>query len=183
MSNETSSLPENVTKAIQHPAVIAVSLLFCFPVGLFFVWKHPNWDQRTKVIWTGVWAALFIILGLIGNALEDDTVEEPAPVPVTQTEDGSSSSADGVSMKEMEKLFEKLLTKIKPGMSSSQVTAILGDPHEIKTDIPYTENFELWTWREKGSEDSFIILGFQNGVLESGGTQGYDIEKGFKMGK
>jgi hypothetical protein len=37
------------------------ALVMLFPVGLFFVWQHPQWATRTKWIWTGGWAAAFAV--------------------------------------------------------------------------------------------------------------------------
>ena len=45
----------------ENPVLVGVLLLFCFPLGLFLVWKHSSWTPRTKWIWTGVWATLAVI--------------------------------------------------------------------------------------------------------------------------
>ncbi len=54
----------------EHPAFIGILLFFCFPVGLFLVWRHPSWTPRTKWIWTGAWAGM-MLFGLIGSHLEE----------------------------------------------------------------------------------------------------------------
>ena len=50
----------------ENPIFIGALLVFCFPLGLFLVWKHSSWTNKTKWIWTGVWAAL-VVVGMIGN--------------------------------------------------------------------------------------------------------------------
>ena len=40
---------------------IVGALVMCFPVGLYLVWKHPQWTTKTKWIWTGGWAAAFAV--------------------------------------------------------------------------------------------------------------------------
>ena len=46
--------------AIPVPWVVG-ALVMCFPVGLYFVWRHPQWATKTKMIWTGGWAAAFAV--------------------------------------------------------------------------------------------------------------------------
>ena len=43
------------------PALIALMLLICFPVGLYFVWQHPRWNLRERWLWTGAWGGLFLV--------------------------------------------------------------------------------------------------------------------------
>lgn len=40
---------------------IAVTLVAFFPLGMYFVWKHPGWPTKTKGIWTGAWAVSFVL--------------------------------------------------------------------------------------------------------------------------
>ena len=52
---------------LENPLLIGVLLLPCFPVALYLVWKHSSWTNKTKWIWTGVWAA-FMVVGVISRA-------------------------------------------------------------------------------------------------------------------
>lgn len=53
---------------IHNPFLIIVSLLFCFPVGLVFVWTNPLWSQKIRVVVTGGWVACVLLyLALIGS--------------------------------------------------------------------------------------------------------------------
>jgi hypothetical protein len=45
---------------IPVPWIVGV-LVMLFPVGLFFVWQRPQWATKTKWIWTGGWAAAFVV--------------------------------------------------------------------------------------------------------------------------
>ena len=119
----------------------------------------------------------------VAKIREERERQHPKAESKASTSRGGTAS-EGVSKAEMEKLFEALLTKnVKPGMTANQVKAILGEPHEITRNVPNTQNFEIWKWRQKGGDDNFIMLGFENGVLVSGGSPGYDIEKGFRLRK
>lgn len=48
---------------------IAVLLVFCFPIGLLFVWKHPRWTNPIKWAWTAGFVCL-VIVGAIGDSKE-----------------------------------------------------------------------------------------------------------------
>ncbi len=45
--------------------VICGSLILCFPVGLYLIWKHPTWQTHTRWAWTGG----FVVLAVIGYQL------------------------------------------------------------------------------------------------------------------
>jgi len=82
-----------------NPFVIGISLLFCFPVGLYFVWTHPNWVTKTKWIWTGVWAAV-MVFGMIGASQESESRTA-----------GPQRKAVGMSTAQVHEAFKKLKTE------------------------------------------------------------------------
>jgi hypothetical protein len=43
------------------PVWIGAALALFFPVGLYFVWKHPVWSAARKGAWTGAWAVPFLL--------------------------------------------------------------------------------------------------------------------------
>jgi len=85
----------------------------------------------------------------------------------------------------------ELVSKIRPGMSKERVIAILGEPHETTTtSVPqYNSHGEqladrtLVTWTYNPHRDDYIVLLFENGRLQSGGSGGIDIEKGLIIPK
>ncbi len=58
--------PEQLRSIIHNPLAVGISLLFCFPAGLFLVWSHPRWTQRQKLGWSAGWASL-MLLGMLGS--------------------------------------------------------------------------------------------------------------------
>lgn len=70
-ASAASSDPFGVPAAPQTPlwenvALIAASVVFCFPVGLFLVWRHPTWGRPVKWAWTGAVGLIFVGLVAIG---------------------------------------------------------------------------------------------------------------------
>lgn len=66
-----SSDPSGVPAATKTPlweslALIAASVVFCFPVGLFLVWRHPTWGKPVKWAWTGAVCLIFVGLMALG---------------------------------------------------------------------------------------------------------------------
>ncbi len=54
-------------KLWENPFFIGVLLLFCWPVGLVFVWLHPAWKKQTKWILTGAFVGLIVIGMMVGS--------------------------------------------------------------------------------------------------------------------
>jgi hypothetical protein len=88
---------------------------------------------------------------------------------------------------DMEQRYKTLVARIRPGMTTNQVEAILGTPDDSEEKDLGEFNpqkagqmQEIWTWRDIEDEKKFIMLSFVNGKLQDGGTPGYDIRKGFK---
>ncbi len=49
---------------MESPIAIGFLVIFLFPLGLWLVWKHPDWSRPRKVAWMGAWAGLMVI-GLV----------------------------------------------------------------------------------------------------------------------
>jgi len=73
----------------------------------------------------------------------------------------------------------KLVTKVRPGMTMAQVKAILGPPHKTFDVTEGMSGFDsVVYWDYNLDQEDFIHLAFSNGILELGGSGGWDIEKG-----
>ena len=53
------------THFYENPLVIALSLLFCFPVGLLLVWRHSLWTKSVKWAWTGGYVSFLLLVSVI----------------------------------------------------------------------------------------------------------------------
>jgi len=53
---------------LENPVVIVPSLVCCFPVGLWFVWRHSRWSIAQKWILTAVTLAFFLSLPAFGRS-------------------------------------------------------------------------------------------------------------------
>ena len=62
MPDETQSDNAAPPAWMRNPKIIAVLVVFFIPVGLYLVWKHPEWNTKKKQVWTGVPVALFIVM-------------------------------------------------------------------------------------------------------------------------
>ena len=78
-----------------------------------------------------------------------------------------------------------LASKVRPGMSFSQVTALLGQPDETDSqDLGELNAFKagitltIAKWFSPSGDNSTIVLGFENSRLKDGGTGGYSIVSG-----
>jgi hypothetical protein len=56
---------------------IAVLLVFCFPIGLLLVWKHPHWTNAVKWAWTAGFVCL-VIVGAFMDSKENGERKEGA---------------------------------------------------------------------------------------------------------
>jgi hypothetical protein len=88
---------------------------------------------------------------------------------------------------DMEQRYKALVNRIRPGMTTDQVEAILGTPDDTEEkDLGELnpqkagQTLEIWTWKGDTEDQPSILLSFVNGKLQDGGTPGYDIRKGFK---
>jgi hypothetical protein len=83
--------------------------------------------------------------------------------------------------------LESLLSRVRPGMSYSQVVGILGSPDDTSTeDLGELGSFTkgriltIAKWESPDDEGSAILLSFENDVLSEGGTEGFKVGKGFR---
>jgi len=60
-------------KWYENVGLIIVSLIFCFPAGLIFLWLYKGWSNKTKIIVTAVTCALMAVwfVGSLGFAAAD----------------------------------------------------------------------------------------------------------------
>jgi len=64
---DSSSTPTATKSPLwENAALIAASVVFCLPVGLFFVWRHPTWGRPVKWAWTGAVGLIFVGLMALG---------------------------------------------------------------------------------------------------------------------
>lgn len=68
-------------KWYQSTAGVIVLLILFFPVGLYLMWKHTNWNKGAKAVVTGVFA-LMILLGAVTSSTgsqfkTNDALQQP----------------------------------------------------------------------------------------------------------
>jgi hypothetical protein len=79
-------VPSPAPKWYHSDTAVVIALLFCFPIGLFWVWGHPRYTAKTKVVITVVVAAC-IVLGVDGIAgLADDVTTRETTHDTATTE-------------------------------------------------------------------------------------------------
>lgn len=103
---------------------------------------------------------------------------------------GKGSEGSRHDTDDFDKQYEALVKRVRVGMTSSEVIAILGQPAEIKPTVPpayqtpETSTCQTMTWHSRTDpRNHFIVLSFKEDMLNMGGTPGYDVRTGFKMGK
>ncbi|HMP59478.1 MAG TPA: DUF4339 domain-containing protein [Gemmatales bacterium] len=65
-SNSAEASSATGTPLWENVTLIAASVVFCFPVGLLLVWRHPNWSRPVKWAWTGAVGLIFVALFAMG---------------------------------------------------------------------------------------------------------------------
>jgi hypothetical protein len=90
------TLPSSGTRWFEQTWFLIVALLFCFPVGLFLVWRKP-WHNGVKIAITAAFAALLIATAASGSGqksknattsatAQPTTIEQPnAPVTTARS--------------------------------------------------------------------------------------------------
>jgi hypothetical protein len=68
-----SSMQGSGTRFLENPIVIGLSMLFCFPIGLFFVWRHSRWSKVAKSAWTGAFCAILVLMLIRGSQIRQET--------------------------------------------------------------------------------------------------------------
>ncbi len=168
----------------QQPRIVGLLIFFWPPLGFYLLWKHPTWQKPTKWIVTGCYAALVIVACAFSEKDKPNrSVEYAAPLPRSAAAPSPPPEPKPARGEAFDKKYEALVYRIQPGMTQQHVEDCLGPADETKhTDIGRInpqktgQTLTMLTWRDG---ERFITLGFMNGVLTSGGTPGYDIEKGF----
>ncbi len=56
-------MTEKTVPWFEQPAVVAVSVLCCWPVGLVLLLRHPRAPQWAKILVAG-WIALSVLIGI-----------------------------------------------------------------------------------------------------------------------
>lgn len=79
---------ETKKKWYQGNAAIIAFLVLFFPVGLYLMWKHANWNKTVKWIVTGVFAFIILVNAIGGSnpSSTTSTTQNSAPTanPVTE---------------------------------------------------------------------------------------------------
>ena len=67
----STGVPTNKEPWYRQTGIIALLTILFFPLGLVLIWAHPNYQNRTKIMWTLVIAAVVFLLltGWFGLAL------------------------------------------------------------------------------------------------------------------
>jgi cell division protein FtsB len=63
---------------LSSTAVVASLAVFCAPIGLLLIWRHPTWSKQTKLKWAGVSVGCFFVLGLFGKMQQTAALKELA---------------------------------------------------------------------------------------------------------
>ena len=84
----------NKKNPLFHPVVIVASVVLCFPATLFLVWFKPDWEKKTKWIWTGCFAAFWGFIMIVGMIADHQTTERLKQAEVLWTQGDQEASAD-----------------------------------------------------------------------------------------
>jgi hypothetical protein len=130
---------------------VALLSVFCCPVGLYLLWKHPRWSTQTKRIWTGVWAACVILGALIDHAERKANSQELAQANQLWS-DGKRDEA----VQHYRKLAEKSWDKLSKDELPTVVNRL------IDFDVEKGEEASARHWIEK-SRDNEVALNLDTG--------------------
>ncbi|MCH7687690.1 MAG: hypothetical protein IH899_13570 [Planctomycetes bacterium] len=62
-----SSAAKGAHSFLFSAGVVGSLAVFCAPIGLFLVWKHPTWEKARKLQWTAVSIACLVIFGIVNQ--------------------------------------------------------------------------------------------------------------------
>lgn len=82
-ANKPPQGDEGISQLITNPVVVGLSLLFCFPVGLVLVWRHPDWSRNQKLIWTGALLGLMVLGAMLPDSKESPNTSGSSGTPAT----------------------------------------------------------------------------------------------------
>ena len=141
--------PSDAIPLTQNPWFIGVLLVVFFPVGLYFLWTHPNWSKNKKIGWTGAWGCLMVI-GMIGTS-----VEEQAQMTRNKVDRNESLRGKTQKTKATTSALKKRSKRLRLGMTPDEVISIMGQPDFIeKSHHPATQG-QLLFFRYNGGEGQF----------------------------
>lgn len=88
----------------QSPPVALISLLFCFPLGLYGVWTSPKFSKNARIGITAGWAVFMIIAMASGNgdkskeASKEDKASKAATSATTEVAKASTTNEKPVAV-------------------------------------------------------------------------------------
>jgi hypothetical protein len=182
-TSATTTLPAKNISAL----LVATAIFIFFPLGLYLLWRHPTLRSQK---WWWCAAALWSLIVLVGASREESSQEAsapskaPFPAEVADTSTGDFRSSPIKKSGRRKPVDMTQVFRIKKGMTESQVTAILGEPHESQQMVidstPFSPRRLTATWTYRGDhKQDFILLGIEDGHVTEGGAEGWDIEKAF----
>ena len=71
-SDATTTGQTTSTSIRDNLVVVALSMMCCGPLGLFFVWTNPRWSKFQKV----AWSLLMLPMLMIGSCIQEQKVQE-----------------------------------------------------------------------------------------------------------
>lgn len=125
----TAPQPPLPTKPKWHdnPVIIILSLLFCLPFGLYFLWDGKSMKQSWKVGLTavvGILVVIFIIVGGVSETTIETPKEDNAITQKDTTEQKSNQSETVKQPEETAEQSEKTPTEVPEAESGVDPTII-----------------------------------------------------------
>ena len=81
-----ATLPKPGWSSLDNRIVHSLLAIFCFPIGLFLIWKSGLWSTKAKWLWTGAVAGLLVVGALSPKSERGDS--SSWDVKQTSTPDG-----------------------------------------------------------------------------------------------
>lgn len=78
LSAQTAEVAKAGRNLLYSTAVVASSAIFCAPIGLFLIWRHPTWEKPTKLKWVGISLACFFGFMVLGGVQRSASLRELA---------------------------------------------------------------------------------------------------------
>ena len=149
----------------QNPFLIGLSLFFCFPIGLIWMWTQSNWQSRTKWIITGVVCFFAFAIGLSkkdeNRSSSHSTSQNESFAASDSSKEPATSTAPTSPAKEQTKL-PATKSKVKGEYSIGEEFR-LGDYKYTITRVEKKwqigqEVFGEFTGEKAGSGATFVIV-------------------------
>jgi len=117
----------------------------------------------------------------LGGKKTPSTAQTPAGEKMKSSTTKSPATGGAASDSQWERLATILVRDVKPGMSAERVRSLMGQPHEVNEHDIAGKHIVIWTWKKQDDpENSFIHLDVTGGIVQAGGSPGYEIRSGFK---